>query len=161
MIALIGALLGLVTSALPKAIQYFQTKTDNKHELAVMDKQIERDKFQHEYKIEEINVTADIEESKALEKRAQVTITGVKWIDSLLALLNGLVRPTVTYYFILLYGAVKGAMFYIALDAMDPAQAILSIWQPEDKALLAMVLAYWFGQRAMKYAMERWVPRPA
>ncbi len=159
MFAAIGGIIGLFTSAMPALIKLFQSRQDNKHELEVMKLQMQREEAQHTARLEEIEAQADITESQALEKRTQVSTTGVKIIDAFLGLVNGLVRPAITYYIAALYGLVKFAEYHVATATMDPAHAVLSIWGEEDMAVLMMVLSYYFGQRAMKYATERWAPR--
>ena len=159
MFAAIGGIIGLFTSAMPALIKLFQSRQDNKHELEVLKLQVQREEAQHTQRLEEIGAQADITESQALEKRTQVSTTGVKIIDAFLGLVNGLVRPGITYYIAALYGLVKWAQYHVATATMDPAHAVLSIWGEEDMALLMMVLSYYFGQRAMKYATERWAPR--
>lgn len=42
MLSLLGSLLGFGTSFLPKIMDYFQDKQDKKHELQLMDKQLEQ-----------------------------------------------------------------------------------------------------------------------
>ncbi len=159
MFAAIGGIIGLFTSAMPALIKLFQSRQDNKHELEVLKLQVQRDESQSRQRIEEIGAQADIVESASLEKRGQVGQTGVKWIDALLGLVNGLVRPGITYYMVAVYGLVKQAQYKIALASMDPSHALLSIWGEEDMGVLVLCLTYFFGQRATKYAMERWAPR--
>ena len=45
MLSLLGSVLGFGTSFLPKVMDYFQDKEDKKHELLLMDKQIQQQKF--------------------------------------------------------------------------------------------------------------------
>ena len=42
MLSLVGSVLGFGTSFLPKVLGYFEEKRDQKHELQMMDKQLEQ-----------------------------------------------------------------------------------------------------------------------
>ena len=96
MLSLLGSLMGFGTSFLPKVMDYFQDKSDKKHELAVMEVQIRQQKELASQKLEAVNVEADIREIESLHKSMQPT--GVKWVDGL----RGSVRPVITYAFFLL-----------------------------------------------------------
>ena len=91
--------------------------------------------------MEEIEVQADIAESKALYRHDKAV--GVAWVDSLRAS----VRPVITYAFFLLFASVKGSALYvlIAVEGLLLAEALPRIWDPEIQALFAVVMSFWFG----------------
>jgi len=66
MLTIISAIIGFVGGFIPELFKLWNKKEDNKHELAVLDKQIEANRLLHEHKLEEINTQADIKESIAL-----------------------------------------------------------------------------------------------
>ena len=66
MLTLLGSLLGFVTSAFPDLLGLFRDWQDRKHELAILDRQMEQMALGHQQRLEEIEVQADIAESKAL-----------------------------------------------------------------------------------------------
>lgn len=148
MLTLLGSLLGFVSSALPEFLKLFTASADRKHELAVMDRQMEMQKAGHLQRLEEINVSADIAESAALYKSAGPV--GVAWVDAL----AGSVRPVITYAFFALFAAVKGAalMLLIADGGMTAAEALPRVWDEETAALFAAVMSFWFGARALAKA---------
>jgi hypothetical protein len=118
--------------------------------------QMEAQKQAGEIKLEEINATADIEEAKAIYASAEQKITGVKWIDGIVALYSSSVRPTLTYGFFLLYGYVKYSMIYSAAKAGYNWQMIgQMIWSADDFAVFSTILAFWFGGRFMRAALNR------
>jgi hypothetical protein len=149
MLALIASGLGFLGGFVPSILEYFKNKQDNKHELDIMKLQIERDKLQHTYKIEEINVNADVQESVALYDHSKTELTGVKWADALLALYNGSVRPSITYIFTGLYCTVKLAQItsMVKSSGTTVLDAIKYTYTENDMACLMLVLSYWFGQR--------------
>ena len=149
MLTIISAIIGFVGGFIPELLKLWNKKEDNKHELAVLDKQIEANRLLHEQKLEEINTQADIKESIALYEASKIEQTGVKWADVFLAVYNGTVRPTITYGFVGLYMWVKFTMIYTymwiqELPAIQTAQAV---WTEFDNSALMLVLGYYFGQR--------------
>lgn len=146
MLTLLGSLLGFVTSAFPDILGLFRDWQDRKHELAILDRQMEQMKLGHQQRLDEIEVQADIAESQALY-RHDAQPSGVLWVDGLRAS----VRPVVTYAFFGLFAGVKGSALYllIAVEGLAMAEALPRIWDPETQALFAAVMSFWFGQRAL------------
>ena len=145
MLSLLGSVLGFGTSFLPKAMDFFQDKSDKKHELAVMEVQIRQQKELADQKLEAINVNADIREIESLHKSMQPT--GVKFIDGL----RGSVRPVITYAFFGLFVFVEVSA-YIGLTAqgVSALDAANATFDEDIKALFAAVLSFWFGGRAIQ-----------
>jgi hypothetical protein len=144
MISLLGSLLGFGTSFLPKVFEFFQDKSDKKHELAVMEVQIRQQKELATQKLEAVNVDADIREIESLHRSMQPS--GVKFIDGL----RGSVRPVITYAFFGLFVFVEVSA-YLALtaqgvSALDAADAT---FDQDTRALFAAVISFWFGGRAI------------
>ena len=108
MLSLISTLGGLLISGLPKLLEYFQNKADQKHELALARVQTERELqlaaagFAAQAHIEEIRT-----EQVAMETDARMTEAALKHDEKVLdrasqwvASYVGTVRPTVTYIFV-------------------------------------------------------------
>jgi len=146
MLTLIGSLLGFVSSAFPDLLGLFRDWQDRKHELAILDRQMEQMKLGHTQRLEEIEIQADIAESKALYRHDKPV--GVAWVDALRAS----VRPVITYAFFLLFASVKGSALYvlIVVEGLLIAEALPRIWDPETQALFAAVMSFWFGGRALQ-----------
>ena len=144
MLSLVGSLLGFGTSFLPKVMDYFQDRSDKKHELQVMEVQIRQQKELASQKLEAVNVEADIREIESLHKSMQPT--GVRWIDGL----RGSVRPIITYCFFGLFVFVEVAA-YLSLTAagVSGLDAVNAVWDEDTKALFAAVISFWFGGRAI------------
>lgn len=88
----------------------------------------------HSNHLEEIQVNADIAESRALY---QTYNTGIRWVD----VLNCTVCPVIAYSFFLLYATVKLMQFSAGLPWL--------LWTEEDQAIFAGIISFYFGQRAM------------
>ena len=152
MLTLLGSLLGFISSAFPDLLRLWQDHQDRKHELAILDRQMEQMRLGHTQRLEEIAVEADIAESKALY-RHDSRPSGVKWVDGLRAS----VRPVITYAFFLLFTTVKTSALYVLItdQGLTVVQALPRIWDPETQALFAAVMSFWFGQRALAKARRK------
>lgn len=146
---LLSLLGGGLMRMLPELLGLFNKRTDNAHELAMMDKQIELEKAKGAEDRATIQLQGDVNSAVALldaQKAAlqsQMQVTGSKWVDAL----NFLVRPLTTYYFLAFYGMVKLAMLVIACQSADAWHAILQVWSEDDKTILSGILSFWFVGR--------------
>lgn len=149
LMTLLSLLGGGLMRALPELIGLWNKKTDNAHELAMLDKQVELEKTRSDARKDEIVTQGDIDQTLALlasQKSAletQMQKVGIRWVDAL----NFLVRPLTTYFFLGMYGLVKVAMLVIALRAADPWTAIIQCWSVDDGAILSGILSFWFVGR--------------
>ncbi len=134
MITLLGSLLGFISAAFPDLIKLFRDAQDRKHEITILQMQMEQQKQGASQRLEEIQVNADITESSALYK---TYTTGISWVDAL----NGTVRPVIAYSFFILYATVKAMQFSANLPWL--------LWTAEDQAIFAGIISFYFGQRAM------------
>lgn len=134
MITLLGSLLGFLSAAFPDFLKLFRDAQDRKHELKILELQMQQQAQGHSNRLEEIQVNADITESQALYRTYN---TGIRWVDAL----NGTVRPVIAYSFFLLYAVVKVMQFSAGLPWL--------LWTEEDQAIFAGIISFYFGQRAM------------
>lgn len=144
MVTLLGSLLGFISAAFPDFLKLFKDHQDKKHELVILQMQMEQQRQGHMNRLEEINVQADIAESRALYRTYN---TGVRWVDSL----NGTVRPVIAYAFFLLYAAVKIMAYHALPESSTISLSIIydTLWTQEDAAIFAGIISFYFGQRAM------------
>ena len=141
MLSLIGSVLGFGTSFLPKVLNFFEEKRDQKHELAMMDKQMEQQIQIGNQKMQMMNIAADIREVESLHKEhAQITKKSSQWVINL----SASVRPIVTYCLLLELGILTLAvnMSWITIEQYQ------NIWSEEFQAGFFSVMAFWFGQRS-------------
>jgi hypothetical protein len=162
MLSLFSTLGGLLISGLPKLLEYFQNKADQKHELALAAVQTERELalaaagFAAQAKVEEIRTEQVAMETDArmteaaLEHDAKVLEKAATWVSSYV----GTVRPTVTYIFVLELVAVNAFMcFYLwhhpqLIQSMDDVIRYSDlIFSSDETAMLGGILGFWFGSR--------------
>ena len=91
-------LLGGVFRLLPELGKLWEGDRLRKHELELLDKQLELDKARAEYKLDEIKVSGEIQlDAKDADVfleavKAQGQKTGVEWVDAW----NAIIRPLIT-----------------------------------------------------------------
>lgn len=162
MLSLISTLGGLLISGLPKLLEYFQNKSDQKHELALARLQTERELqlaaagYAAQAKMEEIRT-----EQVAMQTEAQMTQAALNHDEKVLdkasqwvANYVGTVRPTVTYLFIIELILINAALTaYVwkhpgLVQSMDDLIRVTSVIFTEDEmAMLGATVGYWFGSR--------------
>ena len=146
MMTLFGSLLGFLSAAFPDFLKLFQDHQDRKHELKILELQLEQQAQGHSQRLEEIQISADIAESNALYKHASRP-SGIAWVEALRAS----VRPIVTFSFFLLFAFIKIASLSALLSSgYSITDGLIAIWDVETQALFAAVMSFWFGQRALQ-----------
>ena len=136
MFTLIGSALGFATSFLPKIMDYFQSKSDNAHELAMLEAMASNRR-------EEMSLDAEIREVETIHEHDS-KISGGKFIDGLRAS----VRPVITYLFVGLFIFVEVSAYLIMLDqGMSAIAASQMVWSAEINGLFAAIISFWFGGR--------------
>lgn len=162
MLTLVSTLLGLLTSGLPKLLDFFQNKSDQKHELALAAMQKERELalaaqgFAAQEKIEDIRtdqiaIQAEVDGIKSAHEHDKSLIEkSSKWVVNL----NALVRPAVTFIFVLeLVGINIFLAFYLWNDNtlitnFDSLMKYVDIiFSSEEMSMLGAIIGYWFGSR--------------
>ena len=147
MITLIGSLIGFAGSALPKVFDMVDDWQNRKHELAMMDRQIEGANLAHTQNIAALNIEADISESKALYRHDQSMKS-----SGFMGGLRASVRPVLTYLFFGLFAVIKGAALYglIYTNGVDWELAVMTLWDEETQGIFAAIISFWFGSRALQ-----------
>jgi len=148
MLTLFSSLLGFGTSFMPKVLDYFQDKQDKKHELMLMDKQLEQQIQLGELALRKTHVEADTEEFKAVHRHDTAMVkASAKWA----ATYSATVRPTITYLFMLLFITVEISAYYALISkGMAATDALSIVWDAEITSLFAAILSFWFGGREIR-----------
>ena len=146
MLTLLGSLLGFISSTFPDLLKLWQDKQDRKHELQILDRQMEQMRLGHNQRLDEIAINADVSQSLALYKHDSQP-SGVTWVDGLRAS----VRPVITYGFFILFAWVKLSAVVLLMnqDGLNINEALIQIWDAETQALFAGILSFWFGSRSL------------
>jgi hypothetical protein len=169
MLSLISTLGGLLISGLPKLLEYFQNKADQKHELALAAVQTERELalaaagFAAQARIEEIRTEqvamqthAQMAEAEAeMVKGAQehdkaVLAKASTWVANYI----GTVRPTVTYIFVFELVCINIFLcVYLwnnpgLIGGIDDVLKYADIvFSEAEMVMLSGIVSFWFGSR--------------
>ena len=150
---LLGGLLGGVFRIVPELLKWLDRKDERKHELAMQDKALEFQKLKGDQRIEEIEAqgqqawnTGSLDALKEAIS-SQMRPSGIPWIDAL----SSTVRPVITYWFMALYCAAKGAIFVSAVNAGQAWwEAVKVSWTTDDMAIWAGIINFWFLSRVFE-----------
>jgi len=162
MLSLFSTLGGLLISGLPKLLEFFQNKADQKHELALARVQTERELqlaaagFAAQLKIEEVRTEQVAMETDArmteaaLAHDAKVLEKASTWVSNYV----GTVRPTVTYIFVIELVAINAFMAWylyqtpgLITNMDDVVRYADLIFSSDEMAMLGGIIGFWFGSR--------------
>jgi hypothetical protein len=162
MLSLISTLGGLLISGLPKLLEHFQNKADQRHELALARVQTERELqlaaagFAAQARVEEIRT-----EQVAMQTEAQMTEAALnhdqkvldrasRWVANYV----GTVRPTVTYIFVFELCAINAWLAYymfnnshLIVTIDDVVRMSDLLFSSDEMAMLGGIIGFWFGSR--------------
>jgi hypothetical protein len=157
MLSLISSLMGFASAGVPRLLDIWQNKGDQKHELALMAMQRERELalaregFVAQARVEEIRTEQIEMQTQAQEKLAiwkhdsKLAEGGSTWVINLRAS----VRPVVTYIFVGLLVVVDIAgIWYAYSTGVAFAEAMELVFSSEEMAILSAIISFHFGGRA-------------
>jgi hypothetical protein len=159
MLTLVSTILGFASGGLPKVLDFVQDRGDKKHELAMMAANREREialakeGFIAQAKVEEIKTEQIAMQTQAQEKLAmwkhdmKIGEGASTWVINLRAS----VRPVVTYIFVALLVVVDIAgIWYAYSTGVAFAEAMDMVFNDDEMAILAAIIAFWFGSQAFQ-----------
>lgn len=148
----IGGIGGAILRTAPEVLAFFDRKNERAHELAIQTLSLQAAEKKAEFALREQEISRgasfDVAAVNALVEvsKAQAQPSGVKWVDAL----SAFVRPGITFAFFGLYALARIAAFFVSIEQGTPAlQALAAVWSPEDQALLASILSFWFLGRVL------------
>ena len=163
MLSLFSTLGGLLISGLPKLLDFFQNKADQKHELALARVQVElqlqmmAQGFAAQERIEEIRT-----DQIAMQTDAEMTVAAYdhdkkimdnasRWVVNFV----GTVRPMVTYIFVLELCAINAWIAYyiythpnLVTSMEDLTRLTDVLFSADETAMLGGIIGFWFGTRS-------------
>jgi len=163
MLSLFSTLGGLLISGLPKLLDFFQNKDDQKHELALARVQVEMQiqmmaqGFAAQERMEEIRT-----DQIAMQTDAQMTEAALAHDEKIMEKAStwvvnfvGTVRPIVTYIFIFELCAINAWIAYyvysrpsLVTNMDDLIRVTDIIFSSDEMAMLGGIIGFWFGSRS-------------
>ncbi len=168
MLTLMSTLISFLMGGLPKILDFFQDKSDKKHEMELAQLQIQRELemrklgFEAQERVEHIKSEQLEIETKSQEKQVligaqQAEMQAIyahdtslnegtsQWIKNLRAS----VRPVITYGFFFLLVGIDAALAYHGFSTNVAFDDLASqLWDDNTQALFASIIAFHFGGRA-------------
>ena len=168
MLTLLSTLISFLMGGLPKLLDFFQDRSDKKHELALAAMQTERELAMlekgyaaqakvEEIRLDEIKTSSSAETTQAIIGAQQAEMQAIyahdmslnegtsTWVKNLRAL----VRPLITYGFFGLLVMIDGLLFWHGFKQdVDFTVMADQLWDNETQALFASIIAFHFGGRA-------------
>ena len=156
MITLLSTLISFLMGGLPKVLDFFQDRSDKKHELELAQMQTERELkmlaagFAAQARVEEIR-TDQIAMQTAVQEREALYAHDIaigqgasQWVVNLRAS----VRPVITYgmFFMLVMVNVFG-FFYAWKQEVPFDQALNLLWDEDSAIIFSSIIAFWFGSQ--------------
>lgn len=151
---LFGTLFGGLFRLAPEIMKLWDRKNERAHEALMFDKQVEQDRLRASAEIDRIHAQSagavELAELQGLiaATEAQGKPSGNTFADAI----NTLMRPLITFWWVIvLYTLSMAAQFYILYIAGNSVpEAYLKIWGPEEKAIVASIISFWFMDRSIR-----------
>lgn len=145
---LLGGVFGGLLRLAPEALKLFDRANERKHELALLNSEMEFAKVRGEIAMRQTEAAMVVEELDAIGKafnEQSKTAVAAGWF---VASVSALVRPLITYAFVGAYFAVKLATYLLAMEqGGNWREVILSLWTQDDVTILFMIISFWFVGR--------------
>ena len=164
MMTLLSTLISFLMGGLPRLFDFFQDRSDKKHELALAQMQTERElalrkagleaqeRIEH-IQTEQIQINAEVTNAQtALAERQALYAHDIaigqgasQWVTNARAM----VRPAITYGLFILFAFVEIFGFWFAYHKEVPFEMALDLlWDNETQIIWASVVSFWFGTQA-------------
>ncbi len=158
----IASIAGILAGVIPKGMEYFERKQDNKQELAILERQYAAQKDIEDTRFDmsrvehaEESYQASLQhDTKSAQYSANTWFGGV--LMDLVNAWRSSMRPGIVSTFMGLYVLVKIATIVTlckgADDTFELATAILAAWNTEDLAMLELGISYYLTNRGIEKA---------
>ena len=138
MFTILSAIIGALTGILPNAIKVLELKTQKSYELEVIKLQIQAAK-------DNIELTSLVDEGKSL-RDSDNGIHATGFMETLRAS----IRPLITYFFFIMFCAVKiTAAWFMFSKGYDGIAILNAVWDVYTMAIFGSIMGFWFGSRAI------------
>lgn len=168
MLTLLSTLISFLAGGLPKLLDFFQDKSDKRHELELARLQTERELQMlekgyaaqarvEEIRLDQVQANAEMQQQQTLIHAQQAEMQAIyahdislnegtsQWMKNLRAS----VRPVITYgFFFLLVGIDVALVWHGIENKIDFKTLADQLWDDETQALFASIIAFHFGGRA-------------
>ena len=147
---LLPALLGILTSALPNLVQYFERSQEYKYEIEIIKLRMEA----AAQGIDVADIKTIVQEGNSIRDH-DLAFSNNEFLNTV----RGVIRPILTVFFFLFWLVVKLTILVIMVRNNAPIEFIIdATWDSWAQATFGAILGFWFGTRALLHMMERYQP---
>ncbi len=151
--SLLGGLLGGVFRLVPEVMKLLDRKSERDHEHRMLMVEVTIAEKKIEAGLREGDQRLQAEELHAMAEALREQGETARAAGPFVAAISALVRPLVTYWFVLVYSAHKLAAALLAYERDgDWREIVLNSWGEQDWTILSMVLTFWFVGRVWERA---------
>ena len=145
---LLGGIFGGVLRLAPEVLKLLDKKDERKHELSMLEKEMEFAKTKAEAYLRESEVQLAGTQLETLAAAFREQSETAQAAGPIASTVSALVRPLSTYIFLALFAMVKVATYTLAVSqGGNWAQVLTGMWGVDDMAAFNMVLGFWFVGR--------------
>lgn len=145
---LFGGLLGGIFRIAPEVLKWLDRKGEREHELKMLNAEMEFAKIRGEIAMRQTEAQMTVAEMDAITAAVQEQGATARAAGWFVAAISALVRPVVTWWWVILYSAYKVATYLLAMEQQGDWKVVAStLWGPDDMAILMMILTFWFVGR--------------
>jgi hypothetical protein len=145
---LLGGVFGGLLRLAPEAFKLFDRVGERKHELAMLNAEMEFAKVRGEIAMRQTEAEMTMAEMDAMSEAFKEQGQTAAAAGNFIAGVSALVRPGITYLFVTAYFLVKYAMFELAMmQGGNWKEVLISIWTKDDMTIMFMIISFWFVGR--------------
>ena len=145
---LLGGVFGGVLRLAPEIFKLFDRVNERKHELAMVQAEMEFAKIRGEIAMRQVEATMTMAEMDTMAEAFKEQSMTARAAGKIVAGISALVRPLITYAFVGTYFLVKLAGYLMALDqGGEWKEVLIRIWTQDDVTVMFMIISFWFVGR--------------
>jgi hypothetical protein len=145
---LLGGVFGGLLRLAPEALKFFDSKNERSHELRMLEAEMKFAQVKGEIAMRQTEAQMQVAEISAMTEAIKEQSATAQAAGKIVSAISALVRPLVTYIFVLLYVSVKIAAYSLAIaQGGDWKELLVSSWNDDDMSTMTMLLTFWFTGR--------------
>lgn len=145
---LLGGVFGGILRLAPEALKFFDSKNERSHELRMLEAEMKFAQVRGEIAMRQTEAQMQVAEISAMTEAIKEQSATAQAAGKIVSAISALVRPLVTYIFVLLYVSVKIAAYSLAIaQGGDWKELLVSSWNEDDMSTMTMLLTFWFTGR--------------
>jgi hypothetical protein len=145
---LFGGVLGGVFRLAPEVLKWLDRRGERDHELKLLKAEMEFAEFRERMGMRRAEMEAVTREVESIGMAVEEQGQTARYAGRVIAAISALVRPAITYAFVITYFLVKLAAYLLAIDqGGEWKEVLISMWNKDDMAMLMLILTFWFVGR--------------